>query len=125
MAKTPAKPDKPPDFEQALEQLEQIVNDLEEGDLGLSESLKRYERGVRLLRQCHALLEQAEHKIEQLSRVDARGEAVCEPLEDRASLPEEGAETPAGGRNPAEKPRRRRRPPPDEETDVDSPRGLF
>ena len=94
MAKSPQKPEQPPSFEQALEQLERIVSDLEEGELGLSASLTRYEQGVQLLRQCHALLEQAEHKIEQLSRVDARGEAVSEPLDDTASLPDEALQSP-------------------------------
>ena len=47
----------PPSFEQALASLEQIVHDLEEGRLGLAESLARYEEGVKLLKQCHGLLE--------------------------------------------------------------------
>ena len=64
-----------PTFEQALAQLEQIVQRLEKGELPLEESLKLYEEGVRLSRLCHGKLEEAEGKIELLLK-DARGEAV-------------------------------------------------
>jgi exodeoxyribonuclease VII small subunit len=64
-----------PTFEQALAQLEQIVQRLEKGELPLEESLKLYEEGVRLSRLCHGKLEEAEGKIELLLK-DARGEAA-------------------------------------------------
>ena len=64
-----------PTFEQALAQLEQIVQKLERGELPLEESLKLYEDGVRLSRLCHRKLEEAEGKIEMLVK-DARGEAA-------------------------------------------------
>ena len=48
-----------PDFEQALKRLEEIVHLLEEGELGLNESLERYEEGVKLLRQSYDLLQRA------------------------------------------------------------------
>ena len=41
------------DFEDALERLEEIVHSLEEGDIGLNESLERYEEGIKLLRQSY------------------------------------------------------------------------
>lgn len=69
-----------PTFEQALGRLEQLVHDLEEGRLGLAEGLARYEEGIKLLRQCYELLENAERRIELLSRVGARGEPVTEPF---------------------------------------------
>jgi exodeoxyribonuclease VII small subunit len=65
--------DKQPTFEQALAQLEQIVQKLERGELALEESLKLYEDGIRLSRLCHGKLEQAEGRIEVLLK-DARGE---------------------------------------------------
>jgi exodeoxyribonuclease VII small subunit len=71
-----------PSFEQALEQLERIVALLEEGQTGLSESLAQYEQGVKLLRQCHDLLAQAERKIEVLAGFDAQGNPVAEPFHD-------------------------------------------
>ena len=61
-------------FEQALGQLEQIVQKLEQGELPLEDSLRLYEEGVRLSRLCHGKLEEAQGKIELLLK-DARGEA--------------------------------------------------
>ncbi len=63
-----------PSFEAALKQLEEIVARLEKGELPLEESLKLYEEGIRLSRLCHAKLEEAEGRIEQLLK-DSRGEA--------------------------------------------------
>jgi len=68
---------KAPSFEEALQQLEQIVQKLEKGELPLEESLKHYEEGIRLSRLCHGKLEEAEGKIEMLMK-DARGEAILE-----------------------------------------------
>ncbi len=62
-----------PSFEQALGQLEGVVQRLEQGELALEESLRLYEQGVQLSRLCHAKLEEAEGKIEVLLK-DARGE---------------------------------------------------
>jgi exodeoxyribonuclease VII small subunit len=88
-----------PSFEQALTALEQIVRDLEEGRLGLAESLARYEEGVKLLKQCHGLLEHAERHIELLTGVDAVGNPVTEPFDDRATLAEEPKEPPRSRRS--------------------------
>ena len=66
-----------PTFETALEQLEDIVQKLEKGELALEESLKLYEEGIRLSRLCHAKLEEAEGKIELLLK-DAKGEPVAD-----------------------------------------------
>jgi exodeoxyribonuclease VII small subunit len=76
------KPGQTPNFEQSLERLEEIVHLLEDGQLGLSQSLVRYEEGVKLLRQAYELLEGAQRKIELLSGVDAKGNPVTRPLED-------------------------------------------
>ena len=53
-------------FEEALKKLEEIVGDLEEGDLSLDESMKRYEEGIRLSKLCSKRLEEAKKKIEVL-----------------------------------------------------------
>jgi len=66
-----------PTFENALKQLEDIVQKLERGDLALEESLKLYEEGIRLSRLCHAKLEEAEGKIEMLIK-DAKGELALD-----------------------------------------------
>ena len=88
MAKPKPEPGDPqqPSFEEALRQLEGIVRQLEEGELGLDEAMARYEEGVKLLRRCHQLLEQAERRIELLSGVDAEGNPISTPFED-PSLP--------------------------------------
>ena len=52
------------DFEQALGELETVVEKLEHGDLPLEEALKQFERGIELTRGCQASLKQAEQKVE-------------------------------------------------------------
>lgn len=76
----------PKDFEQALQQLEAIVTELEQGELTLESSLARYEQGVRLARFCSRKLEQAEKRIEVL-RTDDSGE----PKLDAAGAPMTGS----------------------------------
>ena len=76
-------------FEDALKRLEEIVHLLEEGDIGLSESLERYEEGVKLLRQSFELLGRAERRIELLSGVDAEGNPVTQPFDDTATFDQE------------------------------------
>lgn len=58
---------KPIPFEKSIATLESIVMQLEKGDLSLDESLKQFEKGIALARQCQAVLNEAEQKIEQLS----------------------------------------------------------
>jgi len=55
-------------FEDALNKLEKIVSELEDGDLPLEESLKLFEEGIRLSRFCNQKLDEAEKKVEILSR---------------------------------------------------------
>jgi exodeoxyribonuclease VII small subunit len=50
-------------FEQSLEELEQLVEKMEAGDLSLEQSLGAYERGVGLYRQCQQALEQAQLRV--------------------------------------------------------------
>lgn len=51
------------DFEKAMQELEQLVEDMENGDLSLDESLKLFEKGVKLTRQCQQSLQDAEQKV--------------------------------------------------------------
>lgn len=55
-------------FEKALERLEKIVEDLENGNMPLEDALKKYEEGVKLSRLCAQKLTQAETKIESLTK---------------------------------------------------------
>jgi exodeoxyribonuclease VII small subunit len=67
-------------FEQALSELETLVENLEKGDQTLEQSLQAFERGVELTRACQKALDEAEQKIRIL-----RGEseqAQLEPFED-------------------------------------------
>lgn len=54
------------DFEKAMERLEQIIDDLESGQLGLDDSIKVFEEGVALAKKCHKKLTEAETKVKQL-----------------------------------------------------------
>lgn len=68
-------------FEQALELLERIVDDLERGDVPLEQSIRIYERGEALKKHCDTLLKSAEDKVEKI-RVGRDGQPVgTEPLD--------------------------------------------
>ncbi|WP_225763355.1 exodeoxyribonuclease VII small subunit [Stenotrophomonas sp. Marseille-Q4652] len=64
-----SKPETSPvaQFERSLEELEQLVEKMEAGDLSLEQSLSAYERGVGLYRQCQQALEQAELRVRLLT----------------------------------------------------------
>jgi exodeoxyribonuclease VII small subunit len=66
MAKKNQNP--PKSFEEALSELEQILTDIEAGEIGLEESLVRYERGNFLIQHCRAVLGAAEKQIEMLNK---------------------------------------------------------
>jgi exodeoxyribonuclease VII small subunit len=66
-------------FEQAIKQLEQIVTDLESGDLPLEKALKRFEEGVKLSKYCTETLDETERKVTILLK-DAAGNAVEKPF---------------------------------------------
>lgn len=55
-------------FEKSLKQLETLVDKLEKGDISLEESLKTFEQGVKLTRECQQALQNAEQKISLLSK---------------------------------------------------------
>lgn len=63
----PRKKTSKPSFEEALNELESLVETMEQGDLTLEESLKAFERGVELTRSCQQALANAEQKVEILS----------------------------------------------------------
>ena len=67
-------------FEKALEQLEGIVEDLESGDLSLENSLKSFEKGIKLARQCQEQLSKAELQVQKL--IEENGELKTAPLQD-------------------------------------------
>lgn len=106
-------------FEQALEKLEQIVRQLEEGRLGLSDSLTQYGQGVKHLQRCYQALSAAERKIERLAGVDAAGRPISEPFVEESMSLEEKREA----RSQRRSVRTRRSPARDD--DVDASGTLF
>jgi exodeoxyribonuclease VII small subunit len=71
-----------PAFEESLAALEAIVHDLEDGQLGLADSLARYEQGVKHLKHCYQILEAAERKIELLTGVAEDGTPCTEAFDE-------------------------------------------
>ncbi len=63
-------------FEEALASLEALVEAMEDGDLSLEESLKAFEQGIKLTRECQTALEQAEQKVQLLVKDGQLPEAV-------------------------------------------------
>ncbi len=64
------------DFEKKLGRLEDIVEKMETGELTLEDSLKLFEEGVKLSRDCNVQLSEAEQKVKLLLGVDANGDAI-------------------------------------------------
>lgn len=66
------------DFEKKLKRLEDIVSKMEKGDLALEESLKIFEEGIKLSRECQTQLSQAEEQVKKLVGFDDKGKAITE-----------------------------------------------
>lgn len=71
---------KEPSFEEALARLEQIVGEMEQGELNLQDLVLRYSEGVTLANQCTQSLSRAEKAMDLLLQ-DKDGEAMTTPLE--------------------------------------------
>ena len=109
-----------PSFEESVERLEEIVEQLEGGGIGLSKSLSQYEEGVAALRRCYQLLDAAEGRIEILTRFDDEGNAVTQPLDDTGeSL--EAKEAGGSRRRRVKKSSARKETAPEVDRDNDSP----
>ena len=66
------------DFEKKLNRLEEIVQKMEKGELGLDDSLKLFEEGVKLSRECHSQLTTAEAQVKKLTGFDDNGKPITE-----------------------------------------------
>ncbi len=108
MAKT--KPQDGASFEKDLQRLEAIVAGLEEGGLPLEESLKQFEEGVALVRQCERTLKAAERKIDMLVRGED-GEMEAVPFDESDADAAGGTETSGHSPAPAAAPPRKRKAP--------------
>lgn len=80
----------PRTFEEALQELEQIVADIESGRTGLEESLLKYERGTFLIQHCRGVLTAAEKQIEML------GKSADESIPSTPSEPDTNRPGPVG-----------------------------
>jgi exodeoxyribonuclease VII small subunit len=69
-------------FEAALQRLEEIVEELEKGDLPLEQSLKLFEEGIKLSRICTKRLEDAERRVDILLK-DKEGNVTEQPFEEQ------------------------------------------
>ncbi|MDD1622159.1 MAG: exodeoxyribonuclease VII small subunit [Methylococcaceae bacterium] len=67
-------------FEDAMEELEKLVEQMEQGDISLEESLKAFERGIKLTRTCQQALQEAEQKVQIL--LEKNGQQTLEPFND-------------------------------------------
>lgn len=80
-------------FEEALERLEQIVHQLEEGSLGLDDSLKIFEEGIKLTHICTKKLAKSEKKIQVLMK-NEKGEKSLQPFDvEEEQLPSQAEDT--------------------------------
>ena len=68
------------DFEEALQKLEEVVKQLEDENISLEDSMQRFEQGIKLSSHCLKKLNQAEQKIEELTRSED-GRLVARELE--------------------------------------------
>lgn len=66
------------DFEQSLSELEALVSQMEQGELSLEESLKAFERGIQLTRDCQERLSAAEQQVQVL--MEQQGQISVQPL---------------------------------------------
>lgn len=70
---------KNPNFEKALTDLETLVDEMEQGNLSLEDSLKRFEKGIALSTECQQALQNAELKIKEL--VEKNGKLLEQDIE--------------------------------------------
>jgi exodeoxyribonuclease VII small subunit len=84
-----AKAKKPVNFEQALGELEALVTAMESGEMSLEDSLKAFEQGVRLTRECQEALTQAEQKVQLLLNESGETTDFDSSCEDPAGADEE------------------------------------
>ena len=64
------------EFENKIKELEAITEKLASGELSLEESIKMFEKGVKLARVCEKVLSETEHRVQQLIKIDEKGDPV-------------------------------------------------
>lgn len=95
---TKQKQESPIDFEKAMQRLDELVREMEGGEISLEKMMSHFEEGSRLLDFCSKKLNEIERKIEQLVQKDGKIETAFFPEE---AAPESGeTEKPGGGFEP-------------------------
>jgi exodeoxyribonuclease VII small subunit len=74
------------DFESAIKELEALVEQMEQGDITLEQSLENFERGIELTRACQKALQEAEQKVQILTQ--KQGEETAEEFQGETIAPE-------------------------------------
>lgn len=69
------------DFEKKMKRLEEIVGKMEKGELALEESLQLFEEGVKLSKECHQKLSEAESKVKLLVGFDDKNQAITKEFQ--------------------------------------------
>jgi exodeoxyribonuclease VII small subunit len=67
-------------YEEAMQRLDAIVEAMESGEIGIEESIARYEEATQLARHCRQILDEAEQRIRKI-QLDASGQPRIEPFE--------------------------------------------
>jgi len=94
---TPSLNGQPPlPFEEALQNLEEVVRALEKGDGTLEESLAKYETGIGLLRHCYEVLRVAEQTVKEMSEENELGKPIPKPF----PMPARGEDSSEARRRP-------------------------
>ena len=70
------------DFEKKLDRLEEIVEKMESGELSLEESLKNFEEGVKISKECHQQINEAEQKVKVLLNISEDGSEETKDFQD-------------------------------------------
>ena len=85
---TPAPDGAPPRFEAAVQELEDLIEQIESGEIGLEAALRQYEQGTRLIRHCRGILDRAERRIAELTVTPAGGLDGGKPADPRQNAGE-------------------------------------
>ncbi len=72
---------KEPTFEEALTQLETLAEQIERGQIGLEESISKYEQGMKLVAQCRAMLNRAEQQVQKLQAATSESDTSADTPE--------------------------------------------
>ncbi len=74
--------DKEPSFEKSIDKLEDLIEQIESGEIGLEQAIAQYEQGQALIKRCQGILDKAERRIAELTQ-DADGEPAIDQADEQ------------------------------------------